>query len=48
MVKDTISPPFKEKPMASAVTQASSASPTGLARRVVDLIPGLLLLAAVG
>jgi len=34
--------------MASAVTQASSASPTGLARRVVDLIPGLLLLAAVG
>ena len=34
--------------MATAVTSARSASPTGLARRIVELIPGLLLLAAVG
>jgi uncharacterized integral membrane protein (TIGR00698 family) len=34
--------------MATAVTSARSASPTGLARRFIELIPGLLLLAAVG
>jgi uncharacterized integral membrane protein (TIGR00698 family) len=34
--------------MATAVTSARSASPTGLVRRLVDLIPGLLLLAVVG
>ena len=34
--------------MATAIIQDSSTSPAGFARRVVDLIPGLLLLAAVG
>jgi uncharacterized integral membrane protein (TIGR00698 family) len=34
--------------MATAVTSARSANPTGLARRIVELVPGLLLLAAVG
>ena len=34
--------------MATAITQLGSTSSSGLARRIVDLIPGLLLLAAVG
>ena len=34
--------------MATAVTTATLAPSSGLARRIVELIPGLLLLAAVG
>ena len=34
--------------MATAIAAASPTSSVGLARRIVDLIPGLLLLAAVG
>ncbi len=38
----------KENEMATAATTHTAATSAGLARRVVELIPGLLLLAAVG
>jgi uncharacterized integral membrane protein (TIGR00698 family) len=48
MVTSAIPKPGKENEMATAATAPASATSAGLVRRVVELIPGLLLLAAVG
>jgi uncharacterized integral membrane protein (TIGR00698 family) len=48
MVTLAIPQPGKENEMATAASTPTSATSAGLARRIIELVPGLLLLAAVG